>query len=162
MLAISLVVIGVLTGAGQWAVLRMRLKRVWMWIPATAIGVPLGFFVGLAVDTGIFAAGDTLNISGLLGLVVGVPQWLVIRKKVEKAYWWLPASILSWAFGAKIGFDFLGQINLEHLSWAENIKLSGVIMGLSFGSLVGIIGGLVMAQLLKNPFESGDEQLDGQ
>jgi hypothetical protein len=34
-----------------------------------------------------------------VGIPVGLAQWIVLRKKLERAEWWIPASAAGWAAG---------------------------------------------------------------
>src|SRR5688572_28646019 len=54
-LLVEISLVGLLIGFGQWMILRTKLKRSWLWIPATTIGLPLGFFIG-------FFASDLLLV----------------------------------------------------------------------------------------------------
>ena len=89
---------GILAGVLQWLVLRRRVARTGWWVlsviaAVAAVGV-LVFGVGLVnVDV-----GWVLGV-GLFGTVAGVLQWLVLRRHVARAGWWVLASTVGWIVG---------------------------------------------------------------
>ncbi len=95
---------GVAVGTSQWLVLRNSLSRSGMWILAWIAGLLVG---GLIVESLIFSPLSLLMssvylnliimaiVSGILGGVVGVAQWLVLRRRVRLTILWIPFAI--WA-----------------------------------------------------------------
>jgi uncharacterized membrane protein len=73
------------------------------------------------------------------GTVVGVLQWLVLRRWVSHAGWWILASSISWV-GATWVYVSLTRAN------DVNVPLGGAVSG----ALSGAIMGLVLVQLLRN------------
>lgn len=58
---------------------------------AIAVGV-----LGSGVYVGDFDTMPAIMIIWLLsGAAIGVPQWLVLRRRIEGAGWWIPATILG-------------------------------------------------------------------
>lgn len=147
MLPVSIVLIGIVLGLGQWLVLRLQWPGMWGWIPVTSIGVPLGFILGIMYDNWVYIAWDSLNISCVIGGILGVPQWLLLKRKVAKSTWWIPVSIVSWGFGSLVAFNFVDQIKVAHFTWAQNILLFGVTLGTLYGVSVGIISGIAITVL---------------
>ncbi len=92
-------------GTMQWLVLRRQVPRAGWWVLATAFGWFVGVPVGL---TGVGAVGQPrAEAIGLLvmwplggavaGAVLGVMQWLVLRRRVPRAGWWVLASAVGGA-----------------------------------------------------------------
>ncbi len=119
-------------GLAQWLVLRRQFKRMGLWIAATVAGyASIGL---LAPIVSVFQPGWlnwalTLIISGkmhwmarlqpswpaasweaggitltLFGLVLGIAQWLVLRRRVSQAGWWVAISAVGWALAAAMNF----------------------------------------------------------
>jgi hypothetical protein len=119
-LAVSGIVIGVL----QWVILQHRIGRSRHWILASVVGWTIGWLlVFIAVPTGFGL------LAGLvLGVVVGTAQWLVLRREVHWAGWWIIVSTLAWAAGLGI--------------------VPGVLMS---GVLAGAMTGIALDLLLHTP-----------
>lgn len=103
-MALSGAVLGGWFGLMQWLVLRRQGVQARKWIFASSIGValgaPLGWLVyGLVFRTmisrpeGLYFSFSYEYISfGMsLGLSIGIAQWLVMRRWVHKAEWWILA-----------------------------------------------------------------------
>lgn len=98
---------GLLISFGQWAILRTRFRKLWGWIIAIAICLPVGvYIVFLAFTYYVPLFGNFLDtvhdysISGCFaGLTVGLFQWLSLQTKSTGMLTWLPVSILSWGIG---------------------------------------------------------------
>jgi hypothetical protein len=91
-------VAGAVIGAAEWFALRHWVS--WLWIVATAVGMPVGLAAGaVLVDYGT-DRGDVVLIGAVTGVGVGVAQALVVaRHRVPGALWWAVANPLAWALG---------------------------------------------------------------
>jgi hypothetical protein len=103
------------------------------WVLASMVGFALGPVLGVFVAYGLFDKGvfdATIGITA--GLVIGATggclQWVVLRGKVARAGWWVPASALG--FGITLGT--LGAIGLD-----ENLALAGLLFAAVFGIACG-------------------------
>jgi len=90
--------LGAAIGLGQWIVLRRRFDIEWLWwLAATMAGFALH---GLSLGLGASVMGDQVTAAGL-GLlcggvvVVGIPQWLVLRQHLPHSGWWILASAIG-------------------------------------------------------------------
>ncbi len=98
--------LGLTTGAAmgltQWLVLRPFLPKAWRWIVASA----LGWILGWPLIT-LLPAGAGFLATAVLGLTVGLAQWVVLRDWAGRmAVWWLVISVLGWFIGLS---DILGE-----------------------------------------------------
>ena len=87
-----------LTGLLQYLLLRHYLPRIGRWIAATALGWLLGIavvYLGHAIWPVALNANSVWSAM-LIGAVTGLAQWLVLRRWVPRAGWWIPASVLGW------------------------------------------------------------------
>jgi hypothetical protein len=114
------VVIGLVTGIMQYLFLRPYFPGALWWIPATSIGVALSSIVRPSI-----AFYTTLALAGAVGgFIIGLSQWLVLRRRISGVGWWLGvttfSSGLSWAMSESImatvfvgiGHAFLGRLLL--------------------------------------------------
>lgn len=92
------VVVGSTTGLAQWFALRRRIGQAGWWILATTVGVSSGFLALAVIRTITGALIETMG-AALIGIVAGIAQWFVLRRRVSRAGWWVLASIVSWVAG---------------------------------------------------------------
>jgi hypothetical protein len=92
---LSIVTIGLGLGVLQWLVLLHRLRRAWWWIIATALGWMCGMAVGYAVVPGML----DLFAGLLVGAAMGIAQWLILRRELHWAGWWIAISVVGWSTG---------------------------------------------------------------
>jgi len=89
-------VFGATVGTAQWFVLRRYFDRVGWWVLLTFIGWVAYWELNnmnlLVKAQGIAFIPDLLNLA-IFGGILGVLQWLLLRKKIPSAGWWVPANI---------------------------------------------------------------------
>jgi hypothetical protein len=94
--ALALVTAGVLAGALQCVVLVHRIPRAWRWMLATAVGWLAGVLIV------VFAAGTGILAGLVIGASTGTAQWMLLRREVHWAGWWIVVSSLAWATGLSL------------------------------------------------------------
>jgi hypothetical protein len=90
--------LGAFIGAGQWLLLRGRVRRSGWWIVATAAGLWLGAIVafravGMQLPIGQL---DLLLAGAGVGLCLGLAQLPVLRADWRRSLIWLLVSALGW------------------------------------------------------------------
>ena len=138
------VITGAIIGAiliGWIEMLLLMLQRVqvkWWWIVNTMVAL---FTWGAA-----YPIYQAMNVwSGLImGVLLGMFQYINLRNKVERASLWLPANLIGWG-GALALFPWLISFMDLILVWA----LCGLIGG--------VITGWVMSRLVQHPQWGVDE-----
>jgi hypothetical protein len=89
------VISGVAIAAFQWSVLYKRIQKSWRWLVFSALG-----WIGGTMFLLLTVPGQMTLLAGpFLGAVLGVVQWLILRRELEWAGWWMPISILAWTTG---------------------------------------------------------------
>jgi hypothetical protein len=107
---------GLLTGVLQYALLRRYLPRMGWWVPATLVGWSLGYL--LIAIPGRVGWTDALlkNIDLMflvMGLSIGLAQWLLLRGRLPLAGGWIAANILGWGLLRLVTSDnSVGQLGL--------------------------------------------------
>lgn len=101
--AIPDIVSGVAIAVFQWSVLYKRIGKAWRW----AIFSSLGWIAGYILYVVLFPADMRVLLGPLLGGVVGVVQWLLLRKELDWAGWWIVISIIAWTTGLTLMPGFL-------------------------------------------------------
>jgi hypothetical protein len=88
---------GLVIGAVQYGILRRTLPRMGWWAPATVCGWLLGALLTVIADR--LQGRDPIDIKLaflLLGLSIGFAQWLLLRRRLSAAGWWIAANLLGW------------------------------------------------------------------
>ena len=149
---VELAVIGLFPSIGQWLFLQKQIKKSWLWMPATALGLPLGFFLFYAISlafsliVGILfpnSSIDLYSINGfdlfspiglfVTGLIIGILQWLSIGNEMKNSLKWGLISALSWG-GTFLFIPLFLSLNSFTLGSA-----AGLIIGLISGTFVETI-----------------------
>jgi hypothetical protein len=143
------IVMGATGGYFQWVVLRERIAGAGLWGLASALGFGLAIGAAIAADAGGNFAVAGLLIAVVFGAASGILQWLILRRKVPRAGWWMLANLLGSLVGA-IAVPIAGG-----LFDAGNWNLGVMIFGLLFGAGNGAITGAALIWLLRQS-ASGD------
>jgi hypothetical protein len=125
-------VAGASIGIAQWLVLRRQVSRSGWWVLLSSLGFAVGWLVDVET-TGVVGDAST---GVMVGASVGIAQWLVLRRQVSQAGWWVLAS----SVGFTVTFAVLA---------------AGVLpgVGITFGvfAAYGAVTGAVLVWLLRQP-----------
>jgi hypothetical protein len=112
--------LGLIAGLLQYPLLRRYLPRMGWWIGATTLGwlsaTAIIFFLteGLTMNANWFVFWI---IPALIGGSVGFAQWLVLRRRVARAGWWIPATMAGWlAVRLAAGPTLVGPLEIFYLT----------------------------------------------
>ena len=113
-----------------------------LWVLASTVGMFVGFTMGFLTAALTYdVLGDRLAFSFfgiVLGIAVGVLQWLVLRRRVSRAGWWVLASAAGGYGIILAGFEGLS----ESLSFGALLSYTGVVaLG---GAVTGTLQWLVL------------------
>jgi len=88
-----------LTGFVQYLLLRRYLPQMGWWILVTGLGW-LSVMVSLQLMNFMLANLSILLGFPLIGALIGFFQWLLLRRHITQAAWWILASTLGWGLAA--------------------------------------------------------------
>ena len=157
---------GVIVGFAQWLVLRRSLRRLSRreWIMATAIGAFAAWAIGMAPST-LMALDQSAGSSpppeisdavkyalasvmgAALGMILGAPQCLVLRRYASGASLWVWANAAAWAVGMPVVFVGAGASPVG--ASALSVALTVVVTIAAAGASVGAIHGVALLWLLR-------------
>ena len=129
-------------GLAQWIALRRPLQTSVLWILTIPLGIPLSFLLMNVIPAGYWFKADDDSLVAmtsmifLVGLVIGLLQWIILRRQIERASAWILGSAVAVA-----GSFWL--ISATHL-----IDQSGIISYITVALVYSGITGLVLSGLL--------------
>ena len=92
-------IIGLLTGILQYILLRRYLPHMGWWLAATFLGWLMPFVWFFIFSRVVIPGSSTVRIvlgMIVLGTTVALPQWWLLRKRVQHAWWWVLVFGLAW------------------------------------------------------------------
>ena len=103
------------TAVLQWLLLRRYLENATVWIPLTAVGWLAGIFLIYLAWAWPFASASSSEwlpalAPPLLGALVGLAQWLYLRRMVDHAGYWVLASTIGYGILARGAFGSFTSI----------------------------------------------------
>jgi hypothetical protein len=150
---------GTVVGLLQWSVLRAPFPQVTRraWLLATLAGALAAWFLGSLPSTLTGLGGDPSGASAqepetwlmmllaagmglVLGLILALPQWHILRRHARRARAWLPANAAAWAIGMPVIFAAVdlayraGTIAGAAGILAAALALTGAIVGAVHGT----------------------------
>ncbi len=143
------VVAGIGLGALQWVLLIHLLPRPGWFALSGGAGLVLGVGGGFLVANSVFQAWGLAPafgaIGALIGLSVGVTQWLALRQQAAKSIWWIPANIIGYTGGLLAGWQVP-----EIFPFARTV-IFGPEFGVTIGFTVGAVTGITLLFILAQP-----------
>jgi hypothetical protein len=134
-LFVAPLLIGVPLGIAQWLVLRRLIPLSPLWVLTLPVGWVLSMLVPVAIPASLWQVVDSESTATLtllyvvMGAVMGLPQWLMLRRKLLRAAWW----ILGNSVGMGLGFALVlvtGFINRsEFWSYTAVVLVYGIATG---------------------------------
>ena len=155
---IFMALFGAVGGLMQWLVLCSQIAGAGWWVLASTLGFAIAPVAGIA---GVMAMSQVMSLDGnplaapsLLGVLFGVLSaimpWLVLRRRLAQASWWIPAHLLGSLVGGALGvvaFHAVSLIGFHQFAWAAT--------GAMFGAGLGTITGITLVWLLRLPVSEG-------
>ena len=102
--------------------------------------------------------GQTLLLAAMMGVVLGfvlaLPQWRVLRRHVARAGFWIPVNSLAWALGMPLIF---AGFNAAQATPSPILALATTVVALVLsGTVVGAVHGIALVQLAQTPRLHGE------
>lgn len=112
------------------------------WTLATALGMLLGFLPSLILVNILDLALARLIVPLWAGFLIGLAQWVVLRKYVNEASDWVLAAGASWAVGFAMGLLIMNGLT--------NTGLDGFFGYVLFGIIVAVVQWPVLRREIPN------------
>ena len=129
------IVMGATGGYFQWVVLRERIAGAGLWGMAGALGFGSAMGAPAAANPVENPAMTGFLILFVFGVVSGILQWLIFRRKVPRAGWWPLANLLGSLLGT-IAFPIAVAIS-ETGNWGLALMAFGLVFGTGYGAITG-------------------------
>jgi len=166
-----LVLVLVAAGAAEGAVLGFAQSRVLPgalpalqprdWVRATAIAAALAWAGGMTVgsqwerleDVASWLPVVAMAVVGTgIVLSIGTAQWLVLRRHLANAAWWIPANAVAWLLGVSLVIG--GMSVMTEDTPAVVMGLVAGACGVGMAATVAVVTGIALARLLEAEEES--------
>ena len=114
------------------AALRRSRPRLWAWLLAILIGLPIGGLIANAIAGPIDSVGAALAGGLLAGAVIGAAQWLALRPLVP--WIWIAATSVGMAAGLAAGAALV-----DYGTDRGDLALMGAVTGIGIGTLQALV-----------------------
>jgi hypothetical protein len=99
---------GIIIGLIQRSILQPWIRQQREWVLATAVGWSIGSAMVVLLSSIMPYTFTRIILTGaLLGVLLGTLQWLVLRRWVNQAYWWILSGIVSMTIASTLSGMFL-------------------------------------------------------
>ena len=121
----------------QWITLRRILQTPILWILTIPMGIPLSFLIMRVIPAGLWFDADDDSLVAMMsmllivGLMIGLLQWLILRRQLLRATVWLLGS----AIGVAGSFWLIFVTGLIDQSGI----ISYIVVALVYSSITGLI-----------------------
>ncbi|GAA1768745.1 hypothetical protein GCM10009712_15990 [Pseudarthrobacter sulfonivorans] len=127
---------GLIIGGGQTLTSSRRMQAR-KWIPATAVGMSVGLFLGAAAVNYRTTLADLALMGAINGLVLGSAQALALPRHAHGRWIWAAAMPALWALGWTVTALFMIQVGQQF-----------IVFGASGAFVVTAITGLLLHAIL--------------
>lgn len=103
------------TSGLQYVILRRYLPKMWWWILVTGLGWLCAVAIAFPLERMLRDGFDYRWVVFLstLGASIGFFQWILLRRSLPRAAWWILASALGWGLiELIIGLPFTGPFDI--------------------------------------------------
>jgi hypothetical protein len=118
------------------------------WTLATALGLAAGLIAGLLLGDPVEAVVGMLLVTpvltGIVGMVFGTPQWLLLRRRLAASRWWIPASALGLGTGLALGVVAVEVAGILLTGERPNVLRLGPLPRAASMAVVGLTAGLCL------------------
>ena len=119
--------------------------RLWLWwVLASSVGWVLGlaggFAAGFAIGGAVSGIASQSAFGAVLGASIGTLQWVVLRRQIARAGWW----VLATALGMGVGFALIRAVTPAVTGALGGSPIYGLVNGSLVGTLAGTLQWLVL------------------
>lgn len=95
---IPMVISGVAIAGFQWTVLYKRIPGSWRWAVYSATAWIAGYILFVI----LFPEEMGFLFGSIMGAILGVVQWFILKEEFDFAGWWIVISMMAWTTGMTI------------------------------------------------------------
>ena len=150
-------VMGLAIGVCEWLVLRREVTGARRWVVVSVGTWAVAWALGQAITDALLEDYWLLGLVPgglLLAAIVGVGQWLVLRRWARRASCWLPASLVGWFAAGTV--SMYGGAGLFAMGLAAFVGPAPVawLIAAAPGAFAGLITGAALIALPRRSTES--------
>ena len=114
------------TSGLQYALLRRHLPKMGWWILTTGAGwlfmVGLFYLAIQFLDRNNLTATTNTAVFAVVGAAIGLLQWMLLRRRLSRAAWWIAASAIGWGLiGLTVGPTFTNPFEIMLLGFFPSL-----------------------------------------
>src|SRR3954453_6680642 len=102
-------------------------RRMWLWVVAILVSLPIGGYVADLAVNGVDSVGAALAGGLIVGAVIGAAEWFALRQRIS--WIWIPATIAGMAVGLVAGAALV-----SYGIGRGDLALMGAVNGLAVGT----------------------------
>jgi len=107
-------------------------RRMWLWVVAILVSLPIGGYLADLVVNGVDSVGTALAGGLIVGALIGAAQWFVLRQRIS--WLWIPATIAGMAVGLVAGAALV-----DYGIGRADLALMGAVNGLAVGAMQALV-----------------------
>jgi hypothetical protein len=124
----------------QVALLRRYLSKMSWWFLATGVGwlltVAVFYLAAQILDRNLLTTTTNAVVFGLVGISIGLVQWMLLRRRLSQTAWWILASALGWGMtGLVVGPTFTNPLEILSIGFFPGLT-TAVCWGYLFNQSV--------------------------
>lgn len=118
------------------------------WMLWSAAGLALGLVAALALgaplETVLGAMLVTPALTSIVGAFLGTSQWVLLRRRMDNARWWIPASAAGLGLGLTAGVVLVEQVGRLITGGQVSLGTLDVLTRAGSVAVVGLVGGVCL------------------
>jgi hypothetical protein len=112
--------------------LRSAPPRMWLWLVAILVSLPIGGYIADLVVDGVDSVGAALAGGLIVGAVIGAAEWFALRQRIS--WLWIPATMTGMAIGLVAGAALV-DYGIDR----GDLALMGAVNGVAVGTMQALV-----------------------
>jgi hypothetical protein len=112
--------------------LRSTPPRMWLWLVAILVSLPIGGYIANLVVDGVDSVGAALAGGLIVGAVIGAAEWFALRQRIS--WLWIPATMTGMAIGLVAGAALV-DYGIDR----GDLALMGAVNGVAVGTMQALV-----------------------